>query len=159
MAILFRGQNVRWFKWTKTEDQDLVSLTTWTRTLAFAMIWQCFGRHCATRTVYVSRQLSTPFTPFERHNIKRRSNGVNGVDVVRLWNSRLWVVSIRNQTVSIWDSANCTACAFASVLFQLWFFSFSYSCDLSVTVTVIVFQFLFLFQLVILHKICISAWK
>ena len=27
----------------------------------------------------------------------------------------------------------------------------------SVTVTVIVFQFLFLFQLVILHKICISA--
>jgi len=37
------------------------------------------------------------------------------------------------------------------------FFSFSYSCSFSVTVTVIVFQFLFLFQLVILHKICISA--
>ena len=37
------------------------------------------------------------------------------------------------------------------------FFSFSYSCDFSVTVTVIVFQFLF--QLVILHKICLSAWK
>ena len=37
------------------------------------------------------------------------------------------------------------------------FFSFSYSCEFSVTVTVIIIQFLF--QLVILHKICISAWK
>ena len=32
-----------------------------------------------------------------------------------------------------------------------------FSYGFSVSVTVIVFQFLFLFQLVILHKICISA--